>query len=208
MAGTGKSREPAGSRLNERILRKAPIDATSSQACVEYLGQSNRRPAFPMSDSYDVPGIKLMPAAKFGLPATGSGGRKQHGPRANRVYTRAAAVTRSRRRLAPFSARPEVTTPACVYLATRGGRLVWVRVRLHAPKVHQFTARSKKRARPSRRAGPASSLGRPNDDDHTTNFELAQWIGVGDHEGAVGRPGLGQSATGHVRRAAALSADL
>jgi len=68
----GNSGEPAGSRLNERIWQGAYPTHELAGLVFAYLGPSNRRPAFPMYDSYDVAGHQLMPAAKFVLPATGS----------------------------------------------------------------------------------------------------------------------------------------
>jgi len=84
-----------------------------------------------------------------------------------------------------------------VYLATRRvGDLVWVRVcDFMPPNVISSRARSKKPASRNPRAGPfIHSLGRSNDDTHTTTSELAPGrSGLGAHAGA-GRPaGFGQS---------------
>src|SRR5262245_66044244 len=84
-----------------------------------------------------------------------------------------------------------------IYIATRRvGDLVCVRVAdFMAPNVHQFTREIEEAG--AERVGHRPVIIRwavPNDDTHTTNFELAQidpaW---GLDAEAVARPGFGQS---------------
>ena len=60
--------EPAGSRLCERVVQGAYPTHEFTGLVFAYLGPPDRRPAFPRYDRYAVPGLVLMPAAKFALP--------------------------------------------------------------------------------------------------------------------------------------------
>ena len=60
--------EPRGSRLHERVAQGAYPTHELAGLIFAYLGPPDRRPAFPMWDSYAVSGYTLMPAAKFTLP--------------------------------------------------------------------------------------------------------------------------------------------
>jgi len=91
----------------------------------------------------------------------------------------------------------ELTEAGMVYIATRRvGDRVWVRVAdFMPPNIHQFT-REIEDAREVK-AGTRPLIIRwavPNDDTHTTNFELAQVDPAWDlTPEAVARPGFGQS---------------
>jgi hypothetical protein len=100
-----------------------------------------------------------------------------------------------------FGVVPEIdwklTEAGMVYLATRRvGDLVWVRVcDFMPPNVHQFTREIEEATEVKAASRPVIiRWAVPNDDTHTTNFELAQvdpaW-GLTDDQ--VARPGFGQS---------------
>ena len=60
--------EPAGSRLCERVWQGAYPTHEFCGLVFAYMGPPDRRPAFPLYDSFEVPGHTLMPAALFTLP--------------------------------------------------------------------------------------------------------------------------------------------
>src|SRR4030095_2439965 len=90
------------------------------------------------------------------------------------------------------------TDSGMVYIATRRvGDLLWVRVcDFMPPNVHQFTREIEEASEVKSASRPVIiRWAVPNDDTHTTNFELAQvdpaW-GLAPEQ--VAKPGLGQSA--------------
>jgi nitrite reductase/ring-hydroxylating ferredoxin subunit len=191
--------EPAGSRLKERIWQGAYPTHEFAGLVFAYLGPSDRRPAFPVYDSYDVPGYQLLPAAKFTLPCNWLQVKDNS---MDPVHTAFLHALSSGYQFTPaFGAVPELdwklTDAGMVYLATRRvGDLVWVRVcDFMPPNVHQFTREIEEASEPKPASRPVIiRWAVPNDDTHTTNFELAQvdpaW---GLTQGQVSRPGFGQS---------------
>ncbi|HZO40885.1 MAG TPA: aromatic ring-hydroxylating dioxygenase subunit alpha [Methylomirabilota bacterium] len=191
--------EPAGSRLKERIWQGAYPTHEFAGLVFAYLGPSDRRPAFPVYDSYDVPGYQLLPAAKFTLPCNWLQVKDNS---MDPVHTAFLHALSSGYQFTPaFGAVPELdwklTDAGMVYLATRRvGDLVWVRVcDFMPPNVHQFTREIEEASEPKPASRPVIiRWAVPNDDTHTTNFELAQvdpaW---GLTQEQVGRPGFGQS---------------
>src|SRR5947207_2786950 len=191
--------EPAGSRLKERIWQGAYPTHELAGLVFAYLGPADRRPAFPIYDSYDVAGHQLLPAAKFMLPCNWLQVKDNS---MDPVHTAFLHALSSGYQFTPaFGAVPELdwklTDAGMVYLATRRvGDLVWVRVcDFMPPNVHQFTREIEE----AMEAKPASRpviirWAVPNDDTHTTNFELAQvdpaW-GLTPEQ--VMQPGFGQS---------------
>jgi phenylpropionate dioxygenase-like ring-hydroxylating dioxygenase large terminal subunit len=191
--------EPAGSRLKERIWQGAYPTHEFAGLVFAYLGPSDRRPAFPVYDSYDVPGYTLLPAAKFTLPCNWLQVKDNS---MDPVHTAFLHALSSGYQFTPaFGAVPELdwklTDAGMVYLATRRvGDLVWVRVcDFMPPNVHQFTREIEEASEPKPASRPVIiRWAVPNDDTHTTNFELAQvdpaW---GLTQEQVSRPGFGQS---------------
>ena len=191
--------EPAGSRLKERIWQGAYPTHEFAGLVFAYLGPPDRRPAFPMYDSYDVQGYKLLPAAKFTLPCNWLQVKDNS---MDPVHTAFLHALSSGYQFTPaFGAVPELdwklTDAGMVYLATRRvGDLVWVRVcDFMPPNVHQFTREIEEASEPKPASRPVIiRWAVPNDDTHTTNFELAQvdpaW---GLTQEQVSRPGFGQS---------------
>ncbi len=191
--------EPPGSRLKERVWQGAYPTLEFAGLVFAFLGPPDRRPAFPIYDSYDVPGYRLMPAAKFVLPCNWLQVKDNSMDPVHTAFLH--ALSSGYQFTQAFGVVPEIdwrlTEAGMVYLATRRvGDLVWVRVAdFMRPNVHQFTREIEDAAE----AKPASRpviirWAVPNDDTHTTNFELAQvdpaWGLTADQ---VGQPGFGQS---------------
>jgi hypothetical protein len=164
-----------------------------------YLGPPARRPAFPLYDSYDVPGFRLMPAAKFTLPCNWLQVKDNSMDPVHTAFLH--ALSSGYQFTEAFGVVPELdwkmTDAGMVYLATRRvGDLVWVRVcDFMPPNVHQFTREIEEATEVKAASRPVIiRWAVPNDDTRTTNFELAQvdpaW-GLTDDQ--VARPGFGQS---------------
>jgi len=190
--------EPPGSRLKERVWQGAYPTREFTGLIFAYLGPPERRPSFPIFDSYDVPGHRLMPAAKFTLPCNWLQVKDNSMDPVHTAFLH--ALSSGYQFTEAFGVVPELdwalTEAGMVYIATRRvGDLVWVRVcDFVPPNIHQFT-REIEDAR-AMKAGSRPLIIRwavPNDDTHTTNFELAQvdpaW-GLTPEE--VARPGFGQ----------------
>ena len=191
--------EPAGSRLRERIWQGAYPTHEFAGLVFAYLGPPDRRPAFPVYDSYDVAGHQLMPAAKFVLPCNWLQVKDNSMDPVHTAFLH--ALSSGYQFTEAFGAVPELdwklTDAGMVYLATRRvGDLVWVRVCDYMPpNIHQFTREIEEANEPKAASRPVIiRWAVPNDDTHTTNFELAQvdpaW-GLTPEQ--VGRPGFGQS---------------
>jgi phenylpropionate dioxygenase-like ring-hydroxylating dioxygenase large terminal subunit len=191
--------EPPGSRLKERIWQGAYPTLEFAGLVFAYLGPPDRRPTFPIYDSYDVPGYRLMPAAKFVLPCNWLQVKDNSMDPVHTAFLH--ALSSGYQFTEAFGVVPEIdwhlTEAGMVYLATRRvGDLVWVRAAdFMPPNVHQFTREIEAAAE----AKPASRpviirWAVPNDDTHTTNFELAQvdpaWGLTAEQ---VCQPGFGQS---------------
>jgi phenylpropionate dioxygenase-like ring-hydroxylating dioxygenase large terminal subunit len=191
--------EPAGSRFRERVWQGAYPTHELAGLVFAYMGPPDRRPSFPMYDSYDVPGHRLMPAAQFTLPCNWVQVKDNSMDPVHTAFLH--ALSSGYQFTEAFGAVPEIdwklTDAGMVYLATRRvGDLVWVRVcDFMPPNVHQFT----REIEDATVVKPASRpviirWAVPNDDTHTTNFELAQvdptW-GLTPEQ--VRRPGFGQS---------------
>jgi phenylpropionate dioxygenase-like ring-hydroxylating dioxygenase large terminal subunit len=191
--------EPAGSRFRERIWQGAYPTHELAGLVFAYMGPPDRRPSFPMYDSYDVPGYRLMPAAQFTLPCNWLQVKDNSMDPVHTAFLH--ALSSGYQFTEAFGAVPEIdwklTDAGMVYLATRRvGDLVWVRVcDFMPPNVHQFT----REIEDASDVKPASRpviirWAVPNDDTHTTNFELAQvdpaW-GLTPEQ--VAKPGFGQS---------------
>jgi hypothetical protein len=152
-----------------------------------------------MYDSYEVPGHRLMPAAKFTLPCNWLQVKDNSMDPVHTAFLH--ALSSGYQFTEAFGVVPELdwvaTEAGMVYIATRRvGDLVWVRVcDFMPPNVHQFTREIEE----ATEAKPASRpviirWAVPNDDALTTNFELAQvdpaWGLTAEQ---VAQPGFGQS---------------
>jgi phenylpropionate dioxygenase-like ring-hydroxylating dioxygenase large terminal subunit len=191
--------EPAGSRFRERVWQGAYPTHALAGLVFAYMGPPDRRPSFPMYDSYDVPGYRLMPAAQFMLPCNWLQVKDNSMDPVHTAFLH--ALSSGYQFTEAFGAVPEIdwklTEAGMVYLATRRvGDLVWVRVcDFMPPNVHQFTREIEDAAEVKPASRPVIvRWAVPNDDTHTTNFELAQvdpaW-GLAPEQ--VARPGFGQS---------------
>ena len=191
--------EPRGSRLHERVWQGAYPTHEFGGLVFVYLGPPDRRPAFPHYDSYAVPGYTLMPAAKFVLPCNWLQVKDNSMDPVHTAFLH--ALSSGYQFTEAFGVVPELdwqlTEAGMVYIATRRmGDLVWVRVcDFMPPNVHQFTREIEE----ANEEKPASRpviirWAVPNDDTHTTNFELAQVDAAwGLSAEQVAQPGFGQS---------------
>jgi len=191
--------EPAGSRLCERVWQGAYPIREFCGLVFAYLGPPDRRPAFPIYDSFEVPGLTLMPAAEFALPCNWLQVKDNSMDPVHTAFLH--ALSSGYQFTAAFGVVPELdwlaTDAGMVYIATRRvNDLVWVRVcDFMPPNVHQFTREIEEAVAPKAASRPVIiRWAVPNDDAHTTNFELAQvdpaW---GLTAAQVAQPGFGQS---------------
>jgi phenylpropionate dioxygenase-like ring-hydroxylating dioxygenase large terminal subunit len=191
--------EPAGSRLCERVWQGAYPTREFTGLVFAYLGPPERRPAFPRYDSYAVAGLTLMPAAQFTLPCNWLQVKDNSMDPVHTAFLH--ALSSGYQFTEAFGTVPELdwlmTEAGMVYVATRRlGDLVWVRVcDFMPPNVHQFTREIEEATAPKAASRPVIiRWAVPNDDTHTTNFELAQvdpaW---GLSAAQVASPGFGQS---------------
>jgi phenylpropionate dioxygenase-like ring-hydroxylating dioxygenase large terminal subunit len=191
--------EPAGSRFRERVWQGAYPTHELAGLVFAYMGPPDRRPSFPRYDSYDVPGYRLMPAAQFTLPCNWLQVKDNSMDPVHTAFLH--ALSSGYQFTEAFGAVPEIdwklTEAGMVYLAMRRvGDLVWVRVcDFMPPNVHQFTREIEDAAEVKPASRPVIiRWAVPNDDTHTTNFELAQVDPVwGLSPEQVARPGFGQS---------------
>ena len=165
--GEPRGQPTARARLPGRLSHARVQRGWSSRT----WARPDRRPAFPIYDSYDVPGLHADAGGEVHAAvqlAPGEG--QQHGPGAHRVPARAQQrlpVHRGVRR------RPRAGLGADrrrhgLHRHAPGGRPgVGPRVRLHAARTCTSSrARSRRRRRPSRPAGPSIiRWAVPNDDD-------------------------------------------
>jgi len=128
---------------------------------------------------YDVDGFRLMPAAKFTLPCHWLQVKDNSMDPVHTAFLH--ALSSGYQFTEAFGSVPELdwklTDAGMVYLATRRiGDLVWVRVcDFMPPNVHQFTREIEEASAPKPASRPVIiRWAVPNDDTHTTNFELAQ----------------------------------
>ena len=191
--------EPSGSRLCERVVQGAYPTHEFTGLVFAYLGPPERRPAFPLYDSYAVPGLVLMPAAKFALPCNWLQVKDNSMDPVHTAFLH--ALSSGYQFTEAFGVVPELdwmtTEAGMVYIATRRvGELVWVRVcDFMPPNVHQFTREIEEATQAKAASRPVIiRWAVPNDDAQTTNFELAQvdpaW-GLTPEQ--VAQPGFGQS---------------
>jgi nitrite reductase/ring-hydroxylating ferredoxin subunit len=191
--------EPSGSRLCEKVWQGAYPTHELCGLVFAYMGPPDRRPAFPMYDSYAVEGHRLMPAATFTLPCNWLQVKDNSMDPVHTAFLH--ALSSGYQFTEAFGVVPELdwlpTASGMVYVATRRlGELVWVRVcDFMPPNVHQFTREIEEATAPKAASRPLIiRWAVPNDDSTTTNFELAQvdpaWGLTAEQ---VARPGFGQS---------------
>jgi phenylpropionate dioxygenase-like ring-hydroxylating dioxygenase large terminal subunit len=191
--------EPEASTLKDRLCQGAYPVHEFAGLVFAYMGPPASRPAFPVYDTFDLPGYRLMPAAKFMLPCNWLQVKDNSMDPVHTSFLH--AISSGYQFTEAFGALAELdwaeTPYGMLYIATRRlGDLVWVRVAdFMAPNVHQFT-REIEEAKEERRASRPVVIrwAVPIDDTATWNMELAQvdpaW---GLTPEAVARPGFGQS---------------
>ena len=191
--------EPAGSRLCERVWQGAYPVHEFCGLVFAYMGPPERRPVFPLYDSFDVPGLTLMPAAEFTLPCHWLQVKDNSMDPVHTAFLH--ALSSGYQFTEAFGVVPELdwltTEAGMVYIATRRmNDLAWVRICDYMPpNVHQFTREIEEAAAPKPASRPVIiRWAVPNDETHTTNFELAQVdLAWGLTPEQVARPGFGQS---------------
>ncbi|HXJ77535.1 MAG TPA: aromatic ring-hydroxylating dioxygenase subunit alpha [Candidatus Methylomirabilis sp.] len=191
--------EPASSTLKNRLCQGAYPVREFGGLVFAYMGPPPEVPAFPLYDTFDLPGYTLMPAAKFQLPCNWLQVKDNS---MDPVHTSFLHAISSGYQFTPaFGALAELdweeTPYGMMYIATRRlGDLVWVRVAdFMAPNIHQFTREFEDATKEKASTRPVViRWAVPIDDTHTWNMELAQvdpaW-GLTPEE--VARPGFGQS---------------
>jgi nitrite reductase/ring-hydroxylating ferredoxin subunit len=192
--------EPAGSTLRQRLCQGAYPTHEFCGLVFAYMGPPEHVPAFPLYDTFDVPGMRLEPAARFELPCNWLQVKDNSMDPVHTSFLHAISsgyhFTEAFGELAEleWQERPY----GMIYIATRRvGELVWVRIcDFMAPNVHQFT-RELEEAAAERIAWRPVVIrwAVPVDDTRTLNFELAQvdpaWGLTAEQ---IARPGFGQSA--------------
>ena len=192
--------EPATSRMRDRIWQGAYPTHSFSGLVFAYLGPPDRRPAFPIYDTFQMDGYRLAPAAGFELPCNWLQIKDNSMDPVHTSFLHALSsgyqFTEAFGQLAELEWQE--TPFGMIYIATRRvGDFIWVRVCDYLPpNVHQFTRELEDATEERVSWRPViTRWAVPNDDTHTTNFELAaipvDWTLDAD---AIARPGFGQSA--------------
>jgi phenylpropionate dioxygenase-like ring-hydroxylating dioxygenase large terminal subunit len=192
--------EPADSTLRHRLCQGAYPTHEFGGLVFAYMGPPELRPAFPVYDTFALPGFDLHPAAGFVLPCNWLQIKDNSMDPVHTSFLH--ALSSGYHFTTAFSALAELewqeTAYGMIYIATRRvGDFVWVRIcDFMAPNVHQFTRELEEAAR--ERIGYRPVVIRwavPLDDTQTMNFELAQvdpaW---GLTPAQIAQPGFGQSA--------------
>jgi len=191
--------EPASSTLGNRLCQGAYPTHEFGGLVFAYMGPPREKPAFPLYDTFDVPGYTLMPAAKFALPCNWLQVKDNSMDPVHTSFLH--AISSGYQFTAAFGALAELdweeTSYGMMYIATRRlDDLVWVRVAdFMAPNIHQFTRELEDATKEKAASRPVViRWAVPIDDTHTWNMELAQvdpaWGLTPDD---VARPGFGQS---------------
>jgi len=191
--------EPAGSRLKDTLCQGAYPTLDFRGMIFAYMGPPDRRPGFPIYDTFDLPGYRLEAAARFTLPCNWLQVKDNSMDPVHTAFLHARSS--GYQFTEAFGALPELewqeTSFGMIYVATRRvGDHVWVRVcDFIPPNVHQFTRELEEAV--SEKTGSRPVIIRwavPIDDTQTVNFEFAQiddrWHLSPD---AITRPGFGQS---------------
>ena len=192
--------EPADSTLRHRLCQGAYPTHEFCGLIFAYMGPPEHTPAFPIYDTFDLPGLALHPAAGFVLPCNWLQVKDNAMDPVHTSFLH--ALSSGYHFTAAFGELAELewqeTAYGMIYIATRRvDDLVWVRIcDFMAPNVHQFTREIEEATRERVAYRPVViRWAVPLDDTHTMNFELAQvdpaW---GLDAEAIARPGFGQSA--------------
>src|SRR5262245_46411424 len=191
--------EAASSTLRRRLCQGAYPTLELGGLVFAYMGPPERRPAFPLYDTFSLPGLTLMPAAKFMLPCNWLQIKDNSMDPAHTSFLH--AISSGYQFTAAFGALAELEWAEApfgmLYVATRRvGEHAWVRIcDFMAPNIHQFTREIEDATAEKIRSRPVIiRWAVPIDDTHTWNMELAQidpsW-GLTPEQ--VARPGFGQS---------------
>jgi phenylpropionate dioxygenase-like ring-hydroxylating dioxygenase large terminal subunit len=191
--------EPPSSTLRDRLCHGAYPTLEFAGLVFVYMGPPERKPPFPLYDTFDLPGLSLQPAAQFMLPCNWLQIKDNSMDPVHTSFLH--AISSGYQFTEAFGALAELDWEempfGMIYIATRRvGEHVWVRVcDFMAPNVHQFTREIEAAAEEKIASRPVViRWAVPIDDTHTWNMELAQvdpaW-GLTATE--IARPGFGQS---------------
>jgi len=191
--------EPPTSTLRHRLCQGAYPTHQFGGLIFGYMGPPDRRPPFPLYDTFELPGFALEPAGKFMLPCNWLQIKDNSMDPVHTSFLH--AISSGCQFTEAFGALAELAwkeTPfGMIYIATRRvGEHVWVRVcDFMAPNVHQFTREVEAATEEKVASRPVIiRWAVPVDDTHTWNMELAQvdpaWGLTRDE---IARPGFGQS---------------
>jgi phenylpropionate dioxygenase-like ring-hydroxylating dioxygenase large terminal subunit len=191
--------EPTDSTLKDRLFHGAYPVREYQGLVFAYMGPPDRQPDFPMLDTYDLPGYQMAARAPTLWDCNWLQVKDNSMDPAHLAFLHTLPGSEGfTEDLGALGEWDWMETPAgMVYIDTRRqGDRVWVRVAdFMPPNIHQFT-REIEDAR-AVKTGSRPVIIRwavPNDDTHTTNFELSQvdpaWRLTSEE---VARPGFGQS---------------
>src|SRR5437667_200800 len=171
--------EPVTSTLKDRLCQGAYPLHEYCGLIFAYMGRPERKPVFPLYDTFDLPGLTLMPAGKFSLPCNWLQIKDNSMDPVHTSFLH--AISSGYQFTEAFGALAELdweeTPYGMTYIATRRlGDLVWVRVAdFMAPNVHQFTREFEDVTQEKAASRPVViRWAVPIDDTHTWNMELAQ----------------------------------
>ena len=191
--------EPSGSTLKDRLCQGAYPTLEFHGMIFAYFGPPDRRPAFPVYDTFDLAGYRLEAAGKFTLPCNWLQVKDNSMDPVHTAFLHARSS--GYQFTEAFGALPELdwqeTEFGMIYVATRrvGGH-VWVRVcDFMPPNVHQFTREIEEASEERIASRPVIiRWAVPIDDTTTMNIEFAQiderWNLTPE---VITRPGFGQS---------------
>ena len=134
--------EPAESMLKQRVSQGAYPVHEFGGLVFAYMGPPDKRPEFPMYDTFQLPDYKLLPGPKFTLPCNWLQVKENCMDPVHGAFLH--AIVSGVQFTAAWGVLPELefreTPVGLVYIATR--RLeerIWVRVAdFMAPNIHQF----------------------------------------------------------------------
>jgi hypothetical protein len=123
--------EPPSSTLRERLCQGAYPTHELAGLVFAYMGPPDRRPAFPLYDTFELPGFTLEPAGKFMLPCNWLQIKDNSMDPVHTSFLH--AISSGYQFTEAFGALAELdwedTPYGMIYIATRRiGDLVWVRV--------------------------------------------------------------------------------
>jgi len=134
--------EPAGSTLKNRLCQGAYPVHEYKGLVFAYMGPPNRKPAFPVLDTFNLPGYRCLPGRRHVIPCNWLQIKDNCMDPAHSQFLH--TIVSGAQFTEEFGVLPETewheTSCGMVYVATRRiGDLVWVRIAdFIPPNIHQF----------------------------------------------------------------------